>query len=477
MRKSLMFAVAFLSTFSVGAETVVPASAVKSLNVTVYNNGLGLIKDTRAVAFKKGDNTLSFTGVSARIQPETALFSANGVGVREQNFNYDLISRESLLQKFLGKKIKVVSTNPATGAETVETAEVLSVDAGLVLKIGDRIETDSTARLIFPDIPENLRDKPTLTLDVVSDKEGPQTATLGYLTDGLSWRADYVAELNDAENAIALNGWVTMTNETGADYINADVGFVAGTVNRVRPRARKMQTKGMMLDAMSNSAALSEGMREEALMDYHLYSLDRKTTILSKQSKQLALLSAPNAAAEKKYVFENIVPPYGSLSGGVFDTRSAAVRLTFKNDKASRLGLPLPEGTVRVYKADSKGRLFFVGEDRIRHTPENETVGLSLGEAFDITASGKRTAFKKAASTEMNSRLEPVTLSDSTFEITFKNAKDKPVKIEYVQLFPDNRTLVSSSDKEKQDGRNKVWTLTVPAKGEKKLTLVIRSEK
>ena len=267
-----------------------------------------------------------------------------------------------------------------------------------------------------------------------------------------------------------------MTNESGTDYENADVQFVAGSVNRVRPQRRTRSFDGVKMMAMNKAADLDEAVTEEQLMDYHLYSLGRKTTILSKQTKQLSLLSAPAVKVEKKYVFENIVPPYGALYDGVFGTRSAAVRLTFKNDKASNLGLPLPEGVLRVYKADSKGRIFFVGEDRIRHTPENETVKLSLGEAFDITAEGRRTDFKRNAATEMNSRLQPVAKADSTFVLTFKNAKTTPATVEYVQLFPDSRELVSASAKERTDGKRKIWLVTVPAKGEATLTLTIRSE-
>ncbi len=464
MKKSVLAAAALCALSSNAfAETNVPQSAVKNLSVTVYNNGLGLVKDTRGVPFEKGANTVSFAGVSAQIQPESALFSGDGLRVVEQNFNFDLLSRQSLLQKFLGKQIKVVSTNPATGAETTEDATVLAVDSGVVLKIGDRIETDSKARLIFPDVPATLRDKPTLTVDVLSDKAGSRDVNLSYLTNGLTWRADYVAELNDAEDALDLNGWVTLTNNSGADYKNADMQFVAGSVNRVRPpvRARPML---MMAKAASMDFDAASNMAEEELMDYHLYSLGRKTDILSNQTKQLALLSGSNIKARKEYRFDDIAPVY-SPRQKEFDTRSASVYLQFANDKKSNLGIALPAGTMRVYKADSKQRVFFVGEDRIKHTAENEKVKLALGEAFDVTAKGKQTAY---------TQFSPKAY-EASYEITFQNAKNVPVTVNSYQSLPDGWTIANNSAAYTKENAGRVlWSIAVPAKGKTVLTYTVR---
>ena len=463
MKKSLLAAAALcVLSAPAFAETAVPQSAVKNLSVTVYNNGLGLVKDTRGVPFEKGANTVSFAGVSAQIQPETALFSGDGVRVIEQNFNFDLLNRKSLLQKFLGKQIKVVSTNPATGAETTEDATVLAADSGVVLKIGDRIETDSKARLIFPDVPATLRDKPTLTVDLLSDKAGTRDVKLSYLTNGLTWRADYVAELNDAEDSIDLNGWVTLTNNSGADYKNADMQFVAGSVNRVRPVTR---ARPMLM--MAKAAAVYDeaaNMAEEELMDYHLYSLGRKTDILSNQTKQLALLSGSNIAARKEYRFDDITPVY-SPRQKEFDTRNAAVYLQFVNDKKSNLGIALPAGTMRVYKADSKQRIFFVGEDRVKHTAENEKVKLALGEAFDVSAKGKQTAY---------TQFSPKAY-EASYEITFQNAKKVPVTVYSYQSLPDGWTITNNSAAYTKENAGQVlWQITVPAKGKTVLTYTVR---
>ncbi len=449
------------------ASTLVSQDAVKSLNVTVYNNGLGLIKDTRSVSFKQGENALSFQGVSAQIQPETALFDGQGLKVLEQNFYFDLLSRESLLRKFLGKDIQVIETNLLSGKKTIENAKVLSVDAGLVLQIGDRIETDYTGRLIFPDIPSDLYDQPTLVINVAANQNSTQDVELSYLTNGLSWRADYVAELNDAEDSINLNGWVTLTNTSGIAYKNANIQFVAGSVNRVRPPVQpRPMMKAARSMAMMNDAVVAEGMSEEQLMDYHLYSLGRLTDIASNQTKQLALLSASGAKVQKEYKFVNIVPTYRSRGNfGEFETKNANVVLKMRNDRASNLGLPLPGGTIRVYKADSKHNMFFVGEDRVSHTPENGEIKLNLGSAFDVTVQGKETAY--------------TSFSDKAYEagytLTFKNATDKPVKATYRQSFPNQWSIADSPIPYRTtSARQAEWTIDIPAKGQTVLNYTVR---
>ncbi len=466
----LSLAAVCFASYSARADTTVSQDAVKSLNVTVYNNGLGLVKDSRSVDLKKGKNILSFQGVSAQIQPETALFEGSGLKVREQNFNFDLLSRESLLRKFLGKDIQVIETHYISGKKTIENAKVLSVDAGLVLKIGDRIETDYNGRLIFPDIPADLYDQPTLTINVAADNDGRRDVELSYLTNGLSWRADYVAELNDAEDALNLNGWVTLTNTSGIAYNNANIQFVAGSVNRVRPPAapRPMMLKARNMAAM-DSVALGAAMTEEELMDYHLYSLGRKTDIASNQTKQLALLSAFGVKVKKEYKFTNIVPAYrGRSSSGEFDLRNAEVVLQFDNDKASNLGLSLPGGIIRVYKADSKQNMFFVGEDKINHIPENGKVKLDLGNAFDVTVQGKETAY--------------TAFSDKAYEagytLNFKNAKETPVKITYLQDFSNQWTITDSSvPYTTPTTRRAEWTITVPPKGQTVLNYTVRVQR
>lgn len=468
VKKSLLLASMALcfsvQTVLAQEETTVTTQTRKSLNVTVYNDGLGLVKDERAVNFTTGLNSLAFRDVSAQIQPETALFSGSGLKVLEQNFNFDLLSRHSLLQKFLGKNVQVIETNPGDGTVTTETAEVLSVDAGLVLKIDNRIEADYKGRLVFPDIPKNLRDKPTLVIDVMSAKPGQRDVQLSYLTNGLTWKTDYVAELNNEENAINLNGWVTLTNTSGIDYQNANIQFVAGKVNRVRPRPRPMM-KDMAVMERAFAAAPMNAMEQENLMDYHLYSLGRLTTIQSNQTKQLALLSASQIKAEKEYRFDNLVPTYYRENKGDIETQSAKVYLKFENDTASGIGIPLPAGTIRVYKTDSQSRVLFVGEDSIRHTPKNEKIRLTLGEAFDVTVSGKQTEYTRFSEKSYEAK----------YELTFKNAKDVPVTVGYYQTFPVQWTIREESiQHSKENASQALWNVTIPAGGKTVLTYTLR---
>ncbi len=467
LKKTLLLSAAVcLAARAASADIVVPQNAVKSLSVTVYNNGLGLVKESRPVVLPAGESTVSFQGVSAEIQPETALFEGDGFSVREQNFNFDLLSRESLLRKYLGKDIKVIETHYASGKKTIENAKVLSVDAGLVLKIGDRIETDYNGRLIFPDIPADLHEQPTLSVNVNASADGERDVRLSYLTNGLTWRADYVAELNDAEDALNLNGWVTLTNTSGIAYKNADIQFVAGSVNRVAPApvARPlMKSRGLMMAA---APVADNAMAEERLMDYHLYTLGRKTEIASNQTKQLALLSASKIKVKKEYKFTNLVPSYhGRGAAGEIGRRNADVVLRFDNSKASNLGLPLPAGTIRVYKANSRQNLFFVGEDRISHTPENGKIKLNLGSAFDVSAEGRETAY--------------TALSDKAYEagysLTFKNGSDTPVKVAYRQDFPYEWSITDSSvPYTAPTARQSEWTIAIPAKGSTTLTFTVR---
>lgn len=449
------------------ADIRIDESAVKSLNVTVYNNGLGLVRDSRAVNLPAGVSTLSFRGVSAQIQPETALLDGDGVSVREQNFNFDLLSRESLLRKFLGKEIQVIDTHYLSGKKTIENAEILSVDAGLVLKIGDRIETDYNGRLIFPDVPADLHDQPTLSISVVAETAGDRDLELSYLTNGLSWRADYVAELNAAEDALNLNGWVTLTNTSGAAYKNADIRFMAGSVNRVLPvRPRAFRAKGLMLAAAPTA---DNAMAEEQVMDYHLYTLGRKTDIESNQTKQLALLSASNVRVGKEYRFADVLPVYrGDSFSGETPDRNAEVVLEFDNTKAANLGLALPAGTIRVYKANAKKNMFFVGEDRISHTPENGKIKLHLGNAFDVTVSGRETAY---------TAFSPKAY-EASYSLTFKNAKDIPVSVKYGQTFSNQWSVSSSSlPYETKNARQAEWTVKIPAKGQSVLNFTVRVQK
>jgi len=429
--------------------------------VTIYNQDLALVRDGRVMTLIKGENDVAFIDVSGHIQPETALLKSSGgkLDVLEQNFDFDLLTPEKLLEKSVGGTVRVIVTDPKTGKETVEEAKVLSVANGVVLQIGDRIETQAPGRIVFAEVPPNLRSRPTLVTKISSDTAGKLPVELDYLTGGLSWAADYVAELAPDERSVELKGWVTLTNTSGTSYPNAKLQLVAGDVNRVR---REMAAGAAT--AMPMSAGAPAPMAEQALFEYHLYTLGRPTTIAENQTKQVELLTGHAIPVTKEYRFANLAPGYNYQMGEA-PRVYASVRLKFVNTEKSGLGIPLPQGTVRVYKADNAGQAIFVGEDAIQHTPKNEYVDLTLGQAFDVTARGKQTDFETLGDN----------VYESAYEIEFKNAKSEAVTVILAQSVPgDWKMLEESTNHEKADASTALWHISVPANGSTKLTYRVR---
>lgn len=444
----------------------------QALAITIYNSDLALVKDTRAIKLNKGIQTIALRDVSAQIRPETALFkSINSVGsvsVLEQNFDFDLLTPEKLLEKYVGKTVNLLKSNPATGVETKEMATVLSANNGVVLRVGNRIETGPfngslNGKVVFDTIPANLRDRPTLTTLVNNKGVQQQTVELSYLTGGLSWKADYVAELNAKEDSIDLSGWVTLSNTSGATYQNAKLQLVAGDVNRVHPQGRPM-VKTMRSDmAMAESAM---PMQEESLLEYHLYTLDRTTTIADNQTKQVALLSAQHIPARKELVLRGADYYYQSQYGEIGTKMKVGVFVEFDNTERAQLGLPLPKGILRVYKKDNAGNAQFVGEDTIDHTPKNETVRLKLGDAFDVTADKKQTQFKV-----LPKPTKGVSAFESAYEITLKNAKKEKVVVSVQEPISGDWKIVSeSAPHRKANSQLAIWQIEVPAEGNTTLT-------
>src|SRR5467141_1852055 len=435
----------------------------QSVAITIYNENLALVKDTRRVTLEAGPNRLALREVSGRMRPETAqlrsLSQPGALTLIEQNFDFDLLTPAKLLEKFVGRTVRVVKTHPTTGAESVETATVLAASIGVVLRIGDRIETGLPGRIVYDGVPANLCDRPTLVTELHSARAGGQTLELSYLSGGLSWNADYGAELNGADSALDLNGWVTLTNTSGTTYRNAKLQLVAGDVNRVR---REMAAGAAT--AMPMSAAAPAPMAEQALFEYHLYTLGRPTTIAENQTKQVELLTGHAIPVTKEYRFANLAPGYNYQMGEA-PRVNASVRLKFTNTEKSGLGIPLPQGTVRVYKADNAGQAIFVGEDAIQHTPKNEYVDLTLGQAFDVTARGKQTDFETLGDN----------VYESAYEIEFKNAKSEAVTVILAQTVPgDWKMLEESTNHEKADASTALWHISVPANGSTKLTYRVR---
>ncbi len=437
--------------------------------VTIYNQNLALVKDKRRLTLAKGEVKLAFREVSAQMRPETALLTADGLAVIEQNFEFDLLTPEALLKKYVGCQIEVISRHPTTGVESRKKAKVLSSNNGVVLQFDDHIETGVPGRLSFPELPDNLRDRPTLTMLLENAASGSKDIELSYLTGGLQWRADYVAELNATDDAINLSGWVTLTNTSGASYRDAQLQLVAGDVHQA-PLKQDLAFGGRREVMMKTMAASAPSMAQEEMFEYHLYTLARPTTIADRQSKQVALLQASSVPCKKEFLLKGSSYYYRRAYGEIDRKLKIGVFVEIENRKKNHLGLPLPKGVVRVYKEDSKGALQFIGEDRIDHTPENETIRLKLGDAFDLTAGKKQTDFRKIAGDGRYNYIY-----EAAFEVKLKNAKPEEVEIKLVEPIPgDWEILTESHNHHKESSSAASWRIPVPAKGEATLSYRVR---
>jgi hypothetical protein len=434
----------------------------QSVAVTIYNENLALIKDTRRVALEAGANRLALREVSGGMRPETALLRSlshpGALALVEQNFDFDLLTPAKLLEKYVGRNVRIARVHPQTGVESFETATVLAANSGVVLRIGDRIETGLPGRIVYDGVPPNLRDRPTLVTELHSSRSGPQTVELSYLSGGLSWKADYVAELNAADTALDLNGWVTLTNRSGTAYPNARLQLVAGDVNRVREELR-LAAKAQR--AVAESPAARSDLRQEALFEYHLYTLSRPATIADNQVKQVALLGAQGVPVEKELVLQGTDYYYRSSVGHIGQRMKVGVFVQLENRESARLGVPMPKGVVRVYKKDAAGNAQFVGEDAIGHTPKNETVRLKLGEAFDVTADKKQSDFKRRDSYAPWSYVV-----ESAYELVLRNAKKERARVVVREPVPGDWTMLEETHRHtKAAAGTAEWKIEVPPEG------------
>jgi len=440
--------------------------------VTIYNNNLALIKDSRRIRLQEGLNNLAFKDVSAQIRPETAalrsLTHAQGFFLLEQNFDFDLLTPQKLLEKYVGKTVSIIKRHPTTGEETSVKATVLAANNGVVLRIGDQIETGIPGRIAYGEVPANLRDRPTLVMQLNSGTSQPQNVELSYLTGGLSWQADYVAEISQADNQLDLLGWVTLTNQSGTRYQDATLQLVAGDVNRVQ--SNQMKAEGMVMEMARSRPVLADQMSEQGLFEYHLYTLGRKTTLAENQTKQVSLLTAQSVPVTKELLLMGNDYYYMSSYGDIGQKMKVGVYIKIKNDKKSNLGMPLPKGVVRVYKKDHSGNAQFIGEDRIDHTPKNEEISLKLGDAFDVTADKKQTDFKKVKGDRPYNYVYT-----ATFEVELKNAKDSMQIVKVREPIPGDWKMLNSNFKfQKTAAHTAEWDIPVPAEGKATLKYQVR---
>lgn len=456
---SLMTLVTLLYVADIQAQSqIIPQQAQTGMAVTIYNENLALIKDSRTFNLKHGLTALSFRDVSAQMKPETALLRSvlpnTALKVLEQNFDFDLLTPEQLLEKHVGQQVTVIKTNPITGVETEVLATVLSAQNGTVLQIGDRIETGAVGRIVYHHLPSGLKDRPTLTTQIQYQGQEQAQLELSYLTGGLQWKADYVAEFNSKEDALDLSGWVTLTNRSGSAYPNATVQLVAGDVNRVQP---EMHPKVMMMRAEAMAVADAASPTEQGLLEYHLYTLPHTTTIAENQTKQVALLSAQQIPAQKTLLLTGADYYYQGQYHVIEKKQKVQVYVQFENREAAKLGLPLPKGIMRVYKKDKEGTAQFVGEDQIDHTAKNDTIRLKLGNAFDVTADRLQTDFKNL------SKPNQAPLYESAYEITLHNAKSEAVTVSVQEpISGDWKILNSNHPYKKAQAHLATWEITIP---------------
>jgi len=403
--------------------------------VTVYNDGRGLVREERNLDLPAGPSAVRFMDVAEKIEAPTvhvAVLEGAALSVQEQNYEYDLLSPQKLLEKFVGQTLTLVQQKmvDSTTVEESVPATLLSTNGGTVWRVGDRIVANPPYhRLLFPSVPENLIAQPTLVWQVDAAGRGRRRLEVAYLTGGMTWSADYVLALDPDESTGGLQGWVTLQNQSGATYENALLKVVAGDVHHAP------EEKAGIVQALEARAVRAAPMQEEAFFEYHLYTLPRPTTLKQNQTKQVQLLDAPRIALDKDYVLRGSGGYYRGPWSGARGQDKVRVILKLRNSEQAGLGLPLPKGIVRVYKRDRAGSPQLVGEDRIDHTPRDETALLELGNAFDVSAERKQTDFDRIADR----------VFESAWEVRLRNAKETPVTVQVVEPIGGDWTMLEHS--------------------------------
>jgi hypothetical protein len=423
-----------------GQELTTTLDDQSEVSITVYNSDIALVRDVRNLSLARGIGNLRFMDIAATINPATVHFRSltepQQVGVLEQNYEYDLLDPDKLLRKYVGREVTLMRNRQDGGTTRQEEvkATLLSYNTAPVWKIGNEIITGIGADHIrFPELPETLYSRPTLIWTVQNDGAAKHRVEASYLAARLAWNADYVLTVGRDDKAADLNGWVTLTNNSGTAFKNAKLQLVAGDLNRVRQQLGKMMDRAERVPA---AAQARENMAEESFSDYHLYTMGRKTTINNSQTKQVSLLTGTDVPVVKRYVVEgqnyyyhNVMHPGSPIKDLV------QVYYEFKNEQKAGLGLPMPAGVLRVYQQDSKGGVQFVGEDRIEHTPKDETLNIKIGNAFDVICERKQIDFQKIATN----------VYEFDYEITLRNHKATPIQVEVNEPVGGTWRMLSSS--------------------------------
>ena len=427
--------------------------------ITIYNDGTGLVKDTRRLDLPNGEFDLIFMDVASTIDPTSVHFLSNtapdSLGILEQNYEYDLVSTLALFQRHIDSHVTARTEDGRTIEGTLlacDEALVVQTDEGIVV-VSKPIEVG------FEELPEGLITRPTLRWSLTSRRSGAHECEMSYLCGGMGWNANYVAIVGPNDDKLDLAGWVTINNTSGTAYRDAELKLVAGEVHRVQPEYMDYVKGGYATGALG---APGMGFEEEAFFEYHLYTLQRPATVLNNQQKQISLMEAEAIGVDKIFVFN---PWQTYYSQGDTVEGKIEVRLKFMNSERNGLGIPLPKGVMRVYKEDSSGALQFVGEDRIDHTPKDEEIEVFLGEAFDIVGERVVTSRRQISGK----------VWEYDVQVTIRNHKDESVNITYWdRVWGDWEVLRSSHEYRHKDASTIEFVFNVPADGETILTYTIR---
>jgi hypothetical protein len=444
------------------ARATVTQENQKEVAVTIYNGNLGLVKDIRELVLGPGTQEVKFMDVAAQIDPTTvhlkSLTDATGVRILEQNYEYDLLNPQKLLDKFVGKKVKLM-----VGDGNLIDAVLLSNNNGPIYQINGQIHLGHPGRVILPDIPENLIPKPTLVWLLQNRAGRPQRVEVSYLTGGITWKADYVVVLNAKDTGGDLSGWVTIDNKSGATYTDAALKLVAGDVHRA-------QTRRELRDALEGAAKMAAAeaprqFQQESFFEYHLYSLDGRTTLKQNQTKQISLLDVAEIPIKKELRFYGASHYYRGPLGTPISNQKVSVFLEIANKEQSHLGMPLPKGTVRVYKAAADKSLQFIGEDVIDHTPKDEKVKIKMGEAFDVVGERTQRDWKKIAPG----------LYETEWDIQIRNHKKEDVQVTLIEPVPGDWEVIKTSHPyEKVEAHTLQYVVAVPKDGKTTVNYRVR---
>jgi hypothetical protein len=444
------------------------SNAQGDVSVTIYNDNLALVQDIRQIDLPNGRSKQEFPDVSAQIQPQTVTLSGVDIGIVEQNFDYDLLSPDKLMQKAVGQTVTIVRTNPATGKEVSEQAKVLAANGGIVLQIGSRIEVlrddGLPVRVVFDKVPENLRARPTLSVTLETGRGGARPVSLSYLTPGMGWNADYVALFDEKVGKIDVQGWVTLRNNTGTTFSNAKTLLVAGNPQQnnnggYRGGGYQPQPGGRMVRAGTETA------NREQLGDYYLYPIKERTTIANAQTKQVSFLDVVGAGARKAYEYR-----VGWLQT-IEEPQSFDTVLKFSSSAQGGLGDALPAGTIRVYMRDTRGQPQFIGENSIGHTPMGSELAIKTGEAFDV---------KVKTTVEKRERLSAYRWR-TTMRYTITNARATAATVDLVQggldwVWMDTKIIAESQKSTRVSSDATQWMVPVPANGETQVTATFETK-